>query len=382
MEKKKGLSLQTILTIAGLALVYLLAFLLDRIPGVPIMLTTVLRKGAIYSLVAVSMNLLNGFTGLFSLGQAGFMLVGAYTFAAINISSGIRSTVYQYYDPLLNFSLTETLQGALGNTAGTVLGVFISLLLAGLLAAVLAYLIGLPVLKLKSDYLAIATLGFAEIIRALVQLEAFAPVTNGSQLLRGFPYFTDTFMPFVIVGICIAVVVLLINSTYGRAFKAIRDDEIAAEAMGINLAHHKRMAFTISSFFAGISGALLAMYQTTVQANTFKSAMTYEILLIVVIGGIGSISGSCIGSISGSCIGSFLFIACSEWWLRFLDNETYIGAFKVPLLRTGFRMVVFSVIIMIVVLFFRKGIMGTRELSLAGLADRLRKESAKGGKQA
>ena len=363
MEKKKGLSLQTILTIAGLALVYLLAFLLDRIPGVPIMLTTVLRKGAIYSLVAVSMNLLNGFTGLFSLGQAGFMLVGAYTFAAINISSGIRSTVYQYYDPLLNFSLTETLQGALGNTAGTVLGVFISLLLAGLLAAVLAYLIGLPVLKLKSDYLAIATLGFAEIIRALVQLEAFAPVTNGSQLLRGFPYFTDTFMPFVIVGICIAVVVLLINSTYGRAFKAIRDDEIAAEAMGINLAHHKRMAFTISSFFAGISGALLAMYQTTVQANTF----------IVVIGGIGSISGS--------CIGSFLFIACSEWWLRFLDNETYIGAFKVPLLRTGFRMVVFSVIIMIVVLFFRKGIMGTRELSLAGLADRLRKESAKGGKQ-
>ena len=302
------------------------------------------------------------------------MLVGAYTFAVLNISSGIRSTVYQYYDPLLKFSLTETLQNVLGNTAGTVLGVFVSLLLAGFLAAVLAYLIGLPVLKLKSDYLAIATLGFAEIIRALVQLEAFAPITNGSQLLRGFPYFTDTFMPFVIVGICIAVVVLLINSTYGRAFKAIRDDEIAAEAMGINLAHHKRMAFTISSFFAGISGALLAMYQTTVQANTFKSAMTYEILLIVVIGGIGSISGS--------CIGSFLFIACSEWWLRFLDNETYIGAFKVPLLRTGFRMVVFSVVIMIVVLFFRKGIMGTRELSLAGLADRLQKKSVKGGKQA
>ena len=198
MEKKKGLSLQTILTIAGIALIYVLAFLLDRIPGVPIMLTTVLRKGAIYSLVAVSMNLLNGFTGLFSLGQAGFMLVGAYTFAAINISSGIRSTVYQYYDPLLKFSLTETLQNALGNTAGTVLGVFVSLLLAGLLAAGLAYLIGLPVLKLKSDYLAIATLGFAEIIRALVQLEAFAPVTNGSQLLRGFPYFSDTFMPFVI----------------------------------------------------------------------------------------------------------------------------------------------------------------------------------------
>ena len=146
----------------------------------------------------------------------------------------------------------------------------------------------------------------------------------------------------------------------------------------MNLEKHKSLSFVISSFFAGVSGALFAMFATTVQAKVFTSAMTYEILLIVVIGGIGSVSGS--------CIASFLYIACSEWWLRFLDNETTIettiGAFKVPLLRTGFRMVVFSVIIMIVVLFFRKGIMGTRELSLAGLADRLRKESAKGGKQA
>ena len=124
--------------------------------------------------------------------------------------------------------------------------------------------------------------------------------------------------------------------------------------MGINLASHKRMSFIISSFFAGISGAMLAMYQASVQATTFKSSMTYEILLIVVIGGIGSVSGS--------IIASFLFIASSEWLLRFLDNEAYIGAFKVPLLRNGFRMVVFSVIIMIVVLFFRKGIMGEREL--------------------
>ena len=369
MEKKKGLSLQTVLTIAGLALIYLLAFLLDRIPGIPIMLTTVLRKGAIYSLVAVSMNLLNGFTGLFSLGQAGFMLVGAYTFAVLNISSGIRSTVYQYYDPLLKFSLTETLQNVLGNTAGTVLGVFVSLLLAGLLAAVLAYLIGLPVLKLKSDYLAIATLGFAEILRAIFQWQTLGKVTNGANILKGYPTFADfnitnasgkvlfrlsAVVPILLAGICIFLIVLLINSSYGRAFKAIRDDEIAAEAMGVNLAKHKSLSFVISSFFAGVSGALFAMFATTVQAKVFTSAMTYEILLIVVIGGIGSVSGS--------CIASFLYIACSEWWLRFLDNEAYIGAFKVPLLRNGFRMVVFSIIIMIVVLFFRKGIMGEREL--------------------
>ena len=375
-EARRG----NLITFAIVLALTLVTMVLENVMSPGSLLFTVIKKGAVYSLVAVSMNLLNGFTGLFSLGQAGFMLLGAYAYAIFMIPDAARDGVYYLFEgSSIHFSFQEMFQhlfGATGFGGGVslVLGVLVAIIFAGLIAAFFAYLIGLPVLRLKSDYLAIATLGFAEIIRALVQLEAFAPVTNGSQLLRGFPYFSDTFMPFVIVGICIAVVVLLINSTYGRAFKAIRDDEIAAEAMGINLAHHKRMAFIISSFFAGISGALLAMYQTTVQANTFKSAMTYEILLIVVIGGIGSISGS--------CIGSFLFIACSEWWLRFLDNETTIGAFKVPLLRTGFRMVVFSVVIMIVVLFFRRGIMGDREISLAGLAKRLTRRSVKGGKEA
>ena len=215
---------------------------------------------------------------------------------------------------------------------------------------------------MKSDYLAIATLGFAEIIRAVFQWDKLGPLTNGSNLLRNFPAFKSVLYPFIVSGICIAIIVMLINSTYGRAFKAIRDDEIAAEAMGINLAHHKRLAFVISSFFAGISGGLLAMYQTTIQASMFKSAMTYEILLIVVIGGIGSVTGS--------CISSFLFIACSEWWLRFLDNDNlYIGSFHVPLLRAGFRKVVFAVIIMCIVLFYRKGIMGDKEFSIEGIAN-------------
>ena len=352
-QKQTKLTKEQLYTLICIAAIYIIVIILDLIPGVPVMLITVLEKGVIYSLVAVSMNLLNGFTGLFSLGQAGFMLVGAYTYAALNIASSSKSIVYQYYDPAIKFSITESLSNALGTAIGSTLGVFISLILAGLVAAFLAYLIGLPVLKLKSDYLAIATLGFAEIIKAFVQLEAFAPVTNGSQLLRGFPYFNGIIVPFIIVGICIGIIVLLINSTYGRAFKAVRDDEIAAEAMGINLSKTKRLAFVISCFFAGISGALLAMYQTTVQANTFKSAMTYEILLIVVIGGIGSISGS--------CIGSFLFVACSEWWLRFLDDSSN-NLFGLNILRQGFRMVIFSIIIMIVVLFFSKGIMGDKEL--------------------
>lgn len=341
---------------AGLILALLvLLFVLEQILPSGSMLFTVLKKGAIYALVAVSMNLLNGFTGLFSLGQAGFMLLGAYTYGILTIPVEVRPQVYQYFN---------------GGIVQFALPMPIALIIAGIVAAIFAYLIGLPVLRLKSDYLAVATLGFAEIIRAVCQWNTLGPLTNGSNLLRSFPTFSSVIFPFVVSGLCIAVIVLLINSTYGRAFKAIRDDEIAAEAMGINLAHHKRMAFVISSFFAGVSGALLAMYQTTVQAAMFKSAMTYEILLIVVIGGIGSITGS--------CIASFLFIACSEWWLRFLDNANlYIGGFHVPVLRPGFRKVVFSIIIMAIVLFWRQGIMGTKEFSLDGIAAWFKKKKAK-----
>ena len=245
----------------------------------------------------------------------------------------------------------------------------LALLLGGCTAALVAWLIGLPVLRLKSDYLAIATLGFAEILRAFFQWDKLGPLTNGSNLLKSYPTFSHATPYVILAGLMIAVIVLLINSTYGRAFKAIRDDEVAAEAMGINLARHKRLAFCISSFFAGVGGGLFAMFANQAQAKVFTTAMTYEILLIVVIGGIGSISGS--------CIAAFLYVAASEWWLRFLDAETYIGSFKVPFLRTGFRMVVFSVIIMVVVLFFRKGIMGDKELP-----DLLKKRQKKATKEA
>ncbi|MBP5250979.1 MAG: branched-chain amino acid ABC transporter permease [Treponema sp.] len=330
---------------ALLVLLFAVVTVLEQTVNPNSILFTVLKKGAIYALVAVSMNLLNGFTGLFSLGQAGFMLLGAYTYAIFTIPVEARAQVYQYFD---------------GGAVQFTLPVVAAMILAGLAAAFFAYLIGLPVLHLKSDYLAIATLGFAEILRAIFQWDKLGIITNGSNLLRKYPVFKSTLFYFAVSGICIAIIVLLINSTYGRAFKAIRDDEVAAEAMGINLAHHKRLAFTISSFFAGISGALLAMFQTTIQASQFKSAMTYEILLIVVIGGIGSVTGS--------CISSFLFIACSEWWLRFLDNANLNIFDSLQILRPGFRKVVFSVVIMCIVLFYQKGIMGDREFSVSGIS--------------
>ena len=362
-KKSKGPAL---ITWALIAAVYAGVFAAEQMLPATSMLFTVLKKGATYALVAVSMNLLNGFTGIFSLGQAGFMLIGAYVYGIFTIPVADRPVVYQYYN---------------GGAIQFTVPVILALVLGGLAAAFFAFLIGLPVLRLKSDYLAIATLGFAEIIRVLVQWNPMGPITNGSNMLRLFPNFNDfnirnaegqvtlylsTLVPFMIAGVCIGLIVLLLNSGYGRALKSIRDDEIAAEAMGINLAHHKRMAFCISSFFAGVGGAMLAMYQTTVQAKFFTTAMTYEILLIVVIGGVGSVTGS--------VISSFLFVAASEWWLRFLDEKQMIGSFEVPLLRNGFRLVVFSIIIMVVVLFFRRGIMGTKELP--DLFRKKRKEAA------
>ena len=370
IKEKKKLDKGSIITLVIVLAFVIATMILENTMNPNSLLFTVIRKGAVYSLVAVSMNLLNGFTGLFSLGQAGFMLLGAYTYAIFTVPSTQREAVYYLFQGSdINFSFQELFAGALGQTGGLILGVLVAMICAGLVAAAFAYLIGLPVLRLKSDYLAIATLGFAEIIRAIFQWDKLGRITNGANAVRSYPTFADfnitdaagnitfrlsTTIPLLVSGICIFIIILLINSSYGRAFKAIRDDEIAAEAMGISLAKHKSLSFCISSFFAGVGGALFAMFASTVQAKTFTSAMTYEILLIVVIGGIGSVSGS--------VIASFLYIACSEWWLRFLDNTMFINGKQVPLLRNGFRMVVFSVIIMIVVLFFRKGIMGDKEL--------------------
>jgi branched-chain amino acid transport system permease protein len=230
----------------------------------------------------------------------------------------------------------------------------------------------------------VAVLAILNAIRAIFQWQTLGPITNGANMIKSFPTFSDfniknaggqvilrlsTFVPFFVAIVCIAIIVLLIHSSFGRAFKAIRDDEVAAEAMGISLFKHKMLSFIISSFFSGVGGALFAMYVANAQAKAFTSTMTYEILLIVVIGGIGSISGS--------VIGTFLYVACSEWWLRFLDMETYIGSFKVPFLRSGFRMVVFSVVIMIIVLFFSKGIMGDKELTWEGIGGLLKKLTPK-----
>ena len=179
------------LIVAVILLVVLgVAILLDAtLPSYHIAIK-VIKKASVYSLVAVSMNLLNGFTGLFSLGQAGFMLFGAYAYAILSIPVAKRAGVYQYFDGgIVQFSLPEIFSGFLGDKVGGIVGMLVALIIGGLIAAFFAYLIGLPVLRLKSDYLGIATLGFAEILRAFFQWNELGPLTNGSNLLKSYPDF-------------------------------------------------------------------------------------------------------------------------------------------------------------------------------------------------
>jgi len=338
---------------------------------------TVLTKGAILAVVAVSMNLVTGFTGLFSLGQAGFMAIGAYITAIFLIPTDTIQDVYYIsgVSPvIMNF------KNFLDSTPGWIqaLAPYVALILGGLVAALFAALIGIPVLRLKSDYLAIATLGFSEIMRAIISSPQLDTITNGSYGLKKIQGFSSILQTFAIAAVCIAFMVLFIRSTYGRAFKAIREDETAAEAMGINLFKHKQLSFVVGSFFSGVSGGMLAMFMRSIDSKTFSVSLTYDILLIVVIGGIGSVTGSVISAL--------LVTISKEWLLRFFDNPLYIGNFQVPLFRTGFRMVVFSFVLLIVVLFYQRGLMGKNEFSWERIGNRftrlkgfIAKKTSKGG---
>lgn len=365
--KKQPISKNKLYTLAALLVVIaLLAFLQANSSSYSYQIS-ILERSAIYAVVAVSMNLLTGFTGLFSLGQAGFMAIGAYTVAILTIPVESRASVYY-------------VSGISPAIANLHCPFWLALIIAGLISAAAAALIGIPVLRLKSDYLAIATLGFSEIIRAVIAAPQLDQITNGSYGLKSIPGFPNLFMAFGLCALCILLMVLLINSSYGRVFKALREDEIAAQAMGLNLFRYKELAFVISSFFTGVGGGLLAMFMRSIDSKTFSISLTYDILLIVVLGGIGSVTGS--------VLGSFLVTAGREW-LRFFDNPLTIAGIQISLFRTGFRMVIFSILLMVVVLFYSRGLMGSNEFSwdglgrlLKGIPSRLKgsKKSKKGAK--
>jgi len=227
--------------------------------------------------LAVSLNLVNGYTGQFSLGHAGFMSVGAYAAAAVSLFLGPKL--------LGEDGGTEFQQGLL----------FLGALTAGGLGAALAGLIvGVPSLRLKGDYLALVTLGFGEIIRVIFQN---VEVLGGALGLNGIPPYTTIFWVLALVALSIFTIVCLVGSTYGRGFLAVRDDEIASEAVGLNTTRYKIVAFVISAFFAGAAGGLYGHFKLTITPTGFSFDKSIEIVVMVILGGMGNTIGVTLAAI-------------------------------------------------------------------------------------
>ena len=298
---------------------------------------------AINIILALSLNLINGFTGLFSLGHAGFMAIGAYTCAVLTMSSDQKEINY----------VLQPIAPWLENIHMPFVP---ALILSGVVSCALGWFLGVVALRLRDDYLAIATLGFSEIIRVI--LTNAQSVTNGSLGLKGLPRFTTMWWAWGLAVASVIFMVLLIRSSYGRAFKAIRDNEIAAESMGINVFGTKVLSFAISSGLAGIAGGLLAHHLTTIDPKQFIFLKTFDILLIVVLGGVGSITGSVISAI---------VVTVAMEALRFMDGPLNLG-FMVTACTPGLRMVFFSVLLMVVVIYRQQGLMGTNEFSWGALS--------------
>jgi branched-chain amino acid transport system permease protein len=324
------------LNIAALIIFFAFIALADKIFS-PLTLR-IFNLGGIYIILALSLNLLNGFTGLFSLGHSGFMAIGAYTSALLTMPPSQKAMNF-FLEPIAPF------------LANIEIPFIPALILSGSVAALAGFLIGVPALRLRDDYLAIATLGFSEIIR--VVLTNARSITNGALGLKGLPKYATTYMIWALVVLTVFFMVSLVRSAYGRKFMAIRDNEIAARAMGVNVAKMKIISFTISSFLAGIGGALLGHFMNTIDPKMFTFSLTYNIILIVVLGGNGSITGSCAAA-------GAVTVAMEAF--RFLDEPLNFIVFQTRGLP-GLRMVVFSLLLLIVVICRQQGLMGKKEFS-------------------
>ena len=266
-------------------------------------------------ILAVSLNLVNGHTGQFSLGHAGFMAVGAYTAAAVTLFLGT---------PILHLLGGE-------NAFSTALLFLIALSAGGLMAAGAGLIVGVPSLRLRGDYLAIVTLGFNEIIRVILQN---TNAVGGARGLSGIANYTNFFWAFGLASVTIYVIASLVDSTYGRGFLAVRDDEIAAEAMGINTTKFKVIAFVVGAFFAGIAGGLYAHFRRYITPEGFNFLKSVDVVVMVILGGMGSTQGVVLAAIVLTVLNEFL-----------RQFEQY-------------RMVIFSLLLIIMMILRPQGLIG------------------------
>ena len=333
--------------LTGLSVVGLFAFLYWAKGNTTEYHIRLLNNCAIFTTLAVSYNLINGVCGQFSLGPNAFVVIGAYTSALLTMSPAEKQITFIIEPLIWPFSVIYA-------------PFWLSLVAAGLVTAILALLMGFPVFRVRGDYLAIVTLGFGEVVRVVAN--NLQSVTNGPLGLKGLPPYTDLWWSYGLMVFTLFFLGRLIRSSFGRAMKAIREDEVAAEAMGVRVLRYKIMAFTISGFFAGIAGGLLAHLITTISPVLFTFFLTFNLLIIIVVGGLGSTTGSVISSV--------LFVLGGEA-LRVVEEPLSIGPLEIPGIP-GMRMVIFSVILIVLMIFARKGIMGREEFSWQWLIDSLK----------
>ena len=305
----------------------------------------------INAILALSLNLIYGFTGLFSLGHAGFIAIGAYV-SALCILSPEQKEMMWILEPIIwPFSDLFT-------------PFWVSALAGGLVATIFAFIIAVPVLRLGDDYLGIATLGFAEIIRVLI-VNATS-ITNGSLGIKGIPGHASLLSCYIWMLFTLIVLSRLIFSNFGNVMRCIRDNEIAARVMGINVFRYKVLSFCVGAFFAGVGGALLGSHLSTIDPKMFNFLLTFNVLMFVVAGGLGSLTGSLLGA---------TVITILLEWLRAIEEPMDLGFIEIPGIP-GMRMVVFSLVLLAIILYRREGIMGTRELTWKSMGAFLRRGKA------
>ncbi len=297
----------------------------------------IINNVAIFIILAVSYNLINGVTGQFSLEPNGFVAIGAYVTAILILDADAMLYQYDIEDPSPWILVMQV-------------DFIWALLIAGIVSALLALSLSFPVFRVRGDYLAIVTLGFGFIIRILAINTP--EVTNGSLGINDIPEYSNLYWTGGIAILTVLAILNIIYSKYGRAMKAVRDDEDAASAMGINTFKIKTYAFSTSAFFEGIGGGLLACLLTSISPDLFTFFLTFQLLIIIVLGGLGSTTGAILGTI---------VVMAGLEYMRFLDEPMNFMGIETDGLP-GMRMVVFSLILIIVMLFAREGLMGKREL--------------------
>jgi branched-chain amino acid transport system permease protein len=305
-----------------------------------------LHMWGIYAILVVSFNLIYGFTGQFSLAHAGLAAIGAYTVSLLTLSPDTKAVSFFITPPVWPISVIEW-------------PFFPSLIIAGILTAIVGFMIGAPALRLHGDYLLIVTFGFSEIIRLL--LVNLPSVCNGAIGLKGIPRHSNLTWVAVLVIAIVLITKRFIDSSYGRALRCIKEDEIAAEAVGVNLFKHKIMSFVVSSLFVGIAGGLLAEILGTIDPNTFRPYLTYAVVTMSVLGGIESLTGG--------IIAAGIYTVMSEL-LRTVEMPRVIFNIDFPGVP-GLRMLAFSVMLLLLILFARKGLMGDREFSWKAVSSRI-----------